>query len=124
MGHSLIYSTTTYRHIKIVNKFQNAKGKRTDQASDAQQGTGRAHRGQEGRETLKTRGCQENLGLPQRKEAPGSCQQAAHLWEGEGPCFRHGEAPETPPDQLDEQPRVDGDRPETHHSTNMTTDEY
>merc|ERR1712090_24213 len=55
MGHSLIYSTTTYRHIKIVNKFQNAKGKRTDQASDAQQGTGRAHRGQEGRETLKTR---------------------------------------------------------------------
>merc|ERR1712130_426860 len=38
----LSYIQLDYRHIKIVRKFQNAKGIRTDQASHPQQGTGRA----------------------------------------------------------------------------------
>merc|ERR1711971_48586 len=63
---TLSYIQLYYIHnIKFVRKFQNAKGIRTHQASQPQQGAGRFNRSQEGREALKARGRQTYLGLPQ-----------------------------------------------------------
>ena len=71
----------------MSEKFQNAKGIRTHQASQPQQGTGRFDRSQEGREALKARGRQTYLGLPQGEEAAGLFLFIYHFYKHKSSFF-------------------------------------
>merc|ERR1712178_673007 len=81
----------------------------THQAFEPQRRAGRPLWSQEGREAVKTRGCQETLGSHQEQQTPGPREQAilhtrrqdaAHLWKGKGPCFRYGQVPQDSSDCL------------------------